>query len=38
MKRICIILCGKKKIWDKYLDYGLMEVKNVYISLFGKVC
>lgn len=38
MKRLCIIPCGKKKIWDKYVDYGPTEAKNVYISPFGKAC
>ncbi|EPY7709179.1 hypothetical protein PDN64_27445 [Bacillus cereus group sp. Bc256] len=38
MKRLCIIPCGKKKIWDKYPDYGPMEAKDVYISPFGKGC
>ncbi|PER19814.1 DUF6884 domain-containing protein [Bacillus cereus] len=38
MKRLCIIPCGKKKIWDKHSDYGPMEVKDVYISPFGKAC
>ena len=28
----------KKKIWDKHLDYGPMEAKDVYISPFGKAC
>ena len=36
MKRICIIPCGKKKIWDKHSDYGPMEAKDVYISPFEK--
>ncbi|HDR8254987.1 TPA: hypothetical protein QC114_004066, partial [Bacillus cereus] len=35
---ICIIPCGKKKIWDKHSDYGPMEAKDVYISPFGKAC
>ena len=38
MKRICIIPCGKKKIWDKHSDYAPMEAKDVYISPFGKAC
>ncbi|PEE33157.1 DUF6884 domain-containing protein [Bacillus cereus] len=38
MKRLCIIPCGKKKIWDKHSDYGPMEAKDVYISPFGKAC
>ncbi|HEQ3523821.1 TPA: hypothetical protein VGS93_000136 [Bacillus cereus] len=38
MKRLCIIPCGKKKIWDKHSNYGPMEAKDVYISQFGKAC
>lgn len=38
MNRLCIIPCGKKKIWDKYADYGPTEAKKVYISPFGKAC
>ncbi|PFC83083.1 DUF6884 domain-containing protein [Bacillus cereus] len=38
MKRLCIIPCGKKKIWDKHSDYGPMEAKDVYISPLGKAC
>ncbi|ANP81739.1 hypothetical protein BAQ53_13030 [Bacillus sp. B25(2016b)] len=38
MKRLCIIPCGKKKIWDKHSDYGPLEAKDVYISPFGKAC
>ncbi|HHT7238123.1 MULTISPECIES: DUF6884 domain-containing protein [Bacillus cereus group] len=38
MKRLCIIPCGKKKIWDKYPDFGEAEAKDVYISPFGKAC
>ncbi|MGH0512926.1 MULTISPECIES: DUF6884 domain-containing protein [Bacillus cereus group] len=38
MKRLCIIPCGKKKIWDKYPYSGEAEAKDVYISPFGKAC
>lgn len=38
MKRLCIIPCGKKKIWDKHSNYGPMKAKDVYISPFGKAC
>ena len=38
MKRLCIIPCGKKKIWDQYPDKGPTEAKGVYISPFGKAC
>ena len=36
MRRLCIIPCGKKKIWDKYPGYGPMEAKDVYISRSEK--
>ena len=38
MKRLCIIPCGKKKIWDKCPDMGPTEAREVYISPFGKAC
>lgn len=38
MKRLCIIPCGKKKIWDKCPDIGPTEAREVYISPFGKAC
>ncbi|ABS22208.1 conserved hypothetical protein [Bacillus cytotoxicus NVH 391-98] len=38
MKRLCIIPCGKKKIWDKYPSQGPTKAKDVYISSFGKAC
>ncbi|WP_459502950.1 DUF6884 domain-containing protein [Bacillus sp. C1] len=38
MNRLCIIPCGKKKIWDKYPDKGPTEAKDVYMSPFGKAC
>ncbi|PFM98711.1 MULTISPECIES: DUF6884 domain-containing protein [Bacillus cereus group] len=38
MKRLCIIPCGKKKIWDKHPNKGPTEAKDVYISPFGKAC
>ncbi|MFF1991854.1 DUF6884 domain-containing protein [Bacillus mycoides] len=38
MKRLCIIPCGKKKIWGNYPEYGEAEAKDVYISPFGKAC
>lgn len=38
MKRLCIIPCGAKKIWDKYPHEGPTEAKYTYISPFGKAC
>lgn len=38
MKRLCIIPCGAKKIWDKYPQEGPTEARHTYISPFGKAC
>ena len=36
MKDLCIVTCGKKKIWDKNPDVGPTEAKNVYIGPLSK--
>ena len=36
MKDLCIVTCGKKKIWDKNPDAGPTEAKNVYIGPLSK--
>ena len=36
MKDLCIVTCGKKKIWDKNPDSGPTEAKNVYIGPLSK--
>lgn len=38
MKTLCIIPCGKRKIWDKDPFAGPTEAKNVYIGAFAKKC
>lgn len=38
MKRLCIIPCGSKKIWDTKPEAGQTEAKNVYIGSFHKKC
>jgi hypothetical protein len=38
MKTICIVPCGKKKIWKKYPDAGPTPAKDVYIGTFAKKC
>ncbi len=38
MKTLCIIPCGRKKIWDKYPDSGPTRAKDVYIGSFAKKC
>lgn len=38
MESLCIIACGKKKIWDKNPEAGPVEAKNLYIGLFTRKC
>lgn len=38
MRRLCIIPCGSKKIWDKSPEIGSTKARDVYIGSFGKVC
>jgi len=38
MKTICIIPCGRTKIWDRFPDAGPTPAKNVYIGVFARKC
>ncbi|MDG5789695.1 hypothetical protein QA612_19750 [Evansella sp. AB-P1] len=38
MKQLCIIPCGKKKVWDKHPTFGSMPAKDVYLSTFHRLC
>lgn len=38
MKSLCIIACGKKKIWDKNHRIGPINAKELYIGSFTKKC
>jgi len=38
MNTLCIIPCGKRKIWDKNPEAGPTEAKNVYIGPFAVSC
>lgn len=38
MKRLCIIPCGAKKIWDEDPKYGSAQAKDVYQSRFHQLC
>lgn len=38
MKSICIIPCGRKKIWDLKSDAGPTRAKDVYIGTFTRKC
>ncbi|MCR4434167.1 MAG: hypothetical protein NUV70_09005 [Caldiserica bacterium] len=38
MKTLCIVPCGKKKIWDKDPKAGPTQARNVYIGPFSQKC
>jgi hypothetical protein len=38
MKTLCIVPCGKRKIWDKFPDAGPQEAKDVYIGPYASKC
>ena len=36
--RLCIVPCGKQKIWDKDPNAGPTKARDVYIGPFAKTC
>ena len=38
MKSLCIIACGKKKIWDKNPKAGPIKAENLYTGPFTTKC
>ena len=38
MSTLCIVPCGRKKIWDKFPNHGPTEAKFVYIGPFASKC
>ncbi|MGB9980487.1 DUF6884 domain-containing protein [Methanobacterium sp.] len=38
MKSLCIIACGKKKIWDENPEKGPVKARNLYTGSFTKKC
>lgn len=38
MKILCIVPCGKAKIWDKHPDAGPTKAMDVYIGPFARKC
>ena len=38
MKTLCIIPCGKKKVWDKNPNAGSVEARSAYIGNFSIKC
>jgi hypothetical protein len=38
MKSLCIIACGKKKIYDENPEAGPVKAENLYTGLFSRKC
>lgn len=38
MKTLCIVPCGKRKIWEKFPDAGPQKAKDVYIGPYASKC
>ena len=38
MKTLCIVPCGKRKIWDRNPEAGPTKAKDVYIGPFARKC
>ncbi|AZB42758.1 hypothetical protein CEF21_10885 [Bacillus sp. FJAT-42376] len=38
MERLCIIPCGKRKIWDQEPDMGAVEARFAYTGIFHRLC
>ncbi|HNS79734.1 MAG TPA: hypothetical protein PKM17_13890, partial [Syntrophorhabdus sp.] len=38
METLCIVPCGKRKIWDKNPNAGFVKAKDVYIGHFSIKC
>ena len=38
MRTLCVVPCGKAKIWDKYPKAGPREAREVYTGSFAKKC
>ena len=36
MNELCIVACGKKKIWDKDTSAGSVKSKNLYTGIFTE--
>ncbi len=38
MKTLCIVACGKRKIWDESPEKGPVKAQNLYTGSFTKKC
>lgn len=38
MKRLCVLPCGAKKIWDVEPDAGSTQAEHAYLSPFHRAC
>ncbi len=36
MRSLCVIACGKKKIWDEYPETGPVRAENLYTGSFTR--
>ncbi|KAB8138580.1 hypothetical protein F9U64_02900 [Gracilibacillus oryzae] len=37
MDKLCVLPCGKKKIWDKYPDKGAIRADDAYIGVLRQL-
>jgi hypothetical protein len=38
MKVLCIVSCGKQKIWDKVINTDSVKSKDIYTGIFTRKC
>ncbi|GAB2555106.1 DUF6884 domain-containing protein [Gracilibacillus alcaliphilus] len=38
MKSLCILPCGRKKIWDKQPEQGAVDAADAYIGVLHRLC
>jgi hypothetical protein len=38
VKTLCVVSCGKRKIWDKYPNAGAQKACDVYVGTFSRKC
>ncbi|MFC4404748.1 DUF6884 domain-containing protein [Gracilibacillus xinjiangensis] len=37
MQKLCVIPCGKRKIWDKYPNAGAVKAEKAYTGIFRQL-
>jgi hypothetical protein len=38
MIALCVVSCGKRKIWDKHPNLGTQKARDVYTGTFSRKC